>query len=279
MLQKLRTIKFLSLCVIVLGTLATIIEVQHIQSIPLHAQTIDYYSIGVGVTGPSSAEGAPIQQRVSVPPGCYPIVCTIACPNTNPNCCPLRYVCPSGVPSGIPTPPSCIPRPPCLDGTPRCLIAEPEQGWCPSQTVTPTPTAPQGCYYRPGICPMIACRAGGFCPPCRPILVCPSLTPSAPLTCFPRPGCLDVLPRCEIAEPKGGWCPPTPTPMVSSIPVATPTCFPRPACLDRIPKCEIPEPIGGWCPGVQPGTPVSAGSVNQLLIYLNTWLRSLFHIQ
>lgn len=28
--------------------------------------------------------------------------------------------------------PTCMPRPSCLDATPRCMIAEPANGWCPT---------------------------------------------------------------------------------------------------------------------------------------------------
>lgn len=94
----------------------------------------------------------------------------------------------------------------------------------------------------------------------------PNVTPTRQ-TCQPRPSCLDHTPRCMIAEPENGWCPPTNTPTKTP----QPTCFPRPSCLDRNPPCEIPmrddycpktdctprpacfpacniaEPLGGWC--------------------------------
>ena len=102
-----------------------------------------------------------------------------------------------------------------------------------------------------------------------------------PPTCTPRPACLDAYPRpCMIAEPIGGWCPPTiptcvsPQVLVNNIcvtpsPTCTPTqvlkngvcvektpppCRPRPACLDATPRpCTIAEPIEGWCPTTPPG--------------------------
>lgn len=59
--------------------------------------------------------------------------CTLACPTTNPYCCPPVLVCPTATPK-----PTCIPRPACLDAVPRCPITEPASGWCPVTKITPT---------------------------------------------------------------------------------------------------------------------------------------------
>jgi len=77
-----------------------------------------------------------IPSVLTPPPGCYYRVCTIACPATNPNCCPKILVCPSGTASPVlsstTTPfPTCIPRPSCLDASPACALPAPTQGWCP----------------------------------------------------------------------------------------------------------------------------------------------------
>ncbi len=41
--------------------------------------------------------------------------------------------------------------------------------------------------------------------------------------CIPQPPCLNATPRCEIAEPVGGWCPSGGTPTPSVVP--PPGCF------------------------------------------------------
>ncbi len=70
----------------------------------------------------------------------------------------------------------------------------------------------------------------------------PSLPLSPTLTCIPRPACLNSVPRCLIAEPAEGWCPPT-----SMMPVVS--CTPRPAqCQDTSKPCTLMPPVGGWCP-------------------------------
>lgn len=43
----------------------------------------------------------PTSPAPSVPPGCKVVACTIACPITNPNCCPVKYICPGGSPQPI----------------------------------------------------------------------------------------------------------------------------------------------------------------------------------
>jgi len=84
-----------------------------------------------------------------------------------------------------------------------------------------------GCFNQT-VCP--TCAWGNPCPEiaCRLQFICPSGNPS-PLpgpSCFPRPPCLDAIPRCLIAEPAVGWCPPT-TPSPSSPPAnPTPTSNP-----------------------------------------------------
>lgn len=85
--------------------------------------------------------------------------------------------------------------------------------------------------------PVLACTLTGSCPPttgvcrsktkpadssCSQTTGRPtpkSSTPTIPITpmqpCRPRPECLDATPRCLIAEPENGWCPPAdpiPTP-------------------------------------------------------------------
>lgn len=72
------------------------------------------------------------------------------------------------------------------------------------------------------------------------------VTPSPKPTCTPRPACLDAEPACQLAVPRGGWCP-TSSPK--------PTCVPRPACADVADgeqQCAIAEPREGWCPRTSP---------------------------
>jgi hypothetical protein len=113
-------------------------------------------------------------------------------------------------------------------------------------STTPTPTPPPGCFYKQGVCPMIACTENN-CPPCNPILICPNGTPIPSInpSCLPHPPCANG--DCEIPEPADGWCP-SPTQQLE----ISPTCMPRPLCLDAEPKCAIPEPAGGWCKKTNP---------------------------
>jgi hypothetical protein len=89
----------------------------------------------------------------------------------------------------------------------------------------------------------------------------PSGQPAPTGFCLPRPPCLDATPRCMIAEPRDGWCPLTPTPMVSKIP--TPTiplgCKPLPctiACPITNPNCCAARYV---CPSGTPKVSVSQG--------------------
>ena len=63
-----------------------------------------------------------------------------------------------------------------------------------SNQISPTPTAPKGCYYDlKKMCPMKGCN-----------LVCPNPTTTPTIqitpTCKTRPACLDSTPRCMIPE-------------------------------------------------------------------------------
>lgn len=81
-------------------------------------------------------------------------------------------------------------------------------------------------------------------------LRCAQPVPS--VTCIPRPPCLNAVPRCEIAEPVGGWCPPVPTEVISVTPSIPPGCKPFPctnACSKNNPNCCKLNYI---CPSVSP---------------------------
>src|SRR5207248_1868677 len=73
-----------------------------------------------------------IKTSITPPPGCFFRECTIACPTTNPRCCPPIIVCASGTPAVATsiTPPTCITRPACLDKNPPCILPTPPEGWC-----------------------------------------------------------------------------------------------------------------------------------------------------
>lgn len=77
-------------------------------------------------------------------------------------------------------------------------------------------TPPPGCVLSPRVCNrMCPTTNPNCCQNLPPILVCPSGSPSPQVTCIPRPPCLDSMPRCMIAEPIDGWCPPKISPSLS----------------------------------------------------------------
>lgn len=56
----------------------------------------------------------------------------------------------------------------------------------------------------------------------------PTSTARPIFTCQPKPACVDSIPGCYIAEPAGGWCPPSPFPSTPPPPGATPPPTSRP---------------------------------------------------
>lgn len=95
-----------------------------------------------------------------------------------------------------------------------------------------------------------------------------------PKRCIPRPACLDAHPRCMIAEPIEGFCPPPPTGTITPTPMHcggfirnAPTCPSGYVCkLNRIADTGgtcVPIPSPTITPSVKPivATPTAATHV------------------
>lgn len=83
---------------------------------------------------------------------------------------------------------------------------------CASHTVCPTPIPVVSCAPRPA-CADADGKSAPICDPGPNVTWCPKSNPS----CIPRPSCLDSQPKCMIAEPATGWCPPSASPPTAKI--------------------------------------------------------------
>ena len=86
--------------------------------------------------------------------------------------------------------------------------SNPGSGYAPQQD-NQQPTQGQQTNYQQAIPPQANTQGSGQ--------TGSGATPSTEPTCTPRPACLDSVPRCELAEPRGGFCPPTVSPVPSGM--------------------------------------------------------------
>ncbi len=222
----------------------------------------------------------------SPPPGCFykPPVCTIACPITNPNCCPRVLICPTGVPP-VSGKPSISPMPE-QNGvwetlnikTPSTIdLVELSKGsfaFLGSTKLAAGTYTEVRLYISNASAVLTSGQSVTLDLPGRNNIVRVvkpfNITAGANTTLTMdfdaqnsviNEGGLYILKPIVVQLIVSQGAEPSVTSSITPPISPIPSCYPRPACLDSVPRCLIPEPADGWCAPTP--TPISCGGFVQ----------------